>query len=106
VPILTFTSTLRREKPNFRSAIVLDATASLLHPRAQALQLRRGPSASVIIRRATFIPRSCVTRTLRFQHAPVNMTDVAEETKRSSIEKRPVKEASAFERLPDEIIEQ
>jgi hypothetical protein len=34
------------------------------------------------------------------------MTDAAEETKRSSIEKRPVKEASAFERLPDEIIEQ
>jgi hypothetical protein len=34
------------------------------------------------------------------------MTAAVEDAKRSSIEKRPVEEASAFERLPDEIIEQ
>jgi hypothetical protein len=35
------------------------------------------------------------------------MTGVVEDgAKRSSIEKRPLKEESAFERLPDEIIEQ
>lgn len=37
---------------------------------------------------------------------PDSMAAATEEAKRSSIEKPPVKEAPAFERLPDEIIEQ